>query len=354
MAIPLTGALSASMINVEFGRSATATFSLEDAETGGYGAINTCSINRPNGSAPYAMSEWYGYDHNAVCLNSYYAMGDGGDSASQNMLYSNTKPYGSNVSTTRPDPTATLTISFWIKQEANSTQGYLMGLDDAVSGDRMVVYWGSYEDPNDPGVYISTINFTYNQGGGAFVGSQCNIGDDNNSPISGVSAADQWGNSGNVGSVDTNGYALITIVVDYNSWDTDDYITWYWNDQRMIVPWLNGAYNQSYTYGDSITTPTWTDAVLTIGGLIPTELSSGVQLDGFAIYVSTALSSGNVTTIYNSGAVASVASYRGISTNLLFYNFEDDTPNIGNDTGNTYDMFLDELGNPQRIADPAA
>jgi hypothetical protein len=122
----------------------------------------------------------------------------------------------------------------------------------------------------------------------------------------------------------------------------------------MIVPWLNGAYNQSYTYGDSITTPTWTDAVLTIGGLIPTELSSGVQLDGFAIYVSTALSSGNVTTIYNSGAVASVASYRGISTNLLFYNFEDDTPNIGNDTGNTYDMFLDELGNPQRIADPAA
>jgi hypothetical protein len=93
---------------------------------------------------------------------------------------------------------------------------------------------------------------------------------------------------------------------------------------------------------------------MTIGGFVPSELSSGCQLDGFAIYIQTALSDANVTSIYNSGAVASLATYRGISTALLFYNFESNTPNIGLETGATYSMNLDELNNPTRVADPAA
>ena len=45
--------------------------------------------------------------------------------------------------------------------------------------------------------------------------------------------------------------------------------------------------------------------------------------------------------------------YTGISTNILYYNFELDTPNIGRETGGTYTFNLDELNNPTRVQDPA-
>jgi hypothetical protein len=52
-------------INVELGRSSTAQISLNAAEDGAYGAINTNSPSRPSSSDPASMSEWYSYDHNA-------------------------------------------------------------------------------------------------------------------------------------------------------------------------------------------------------------------------------------------------------------------------------------------------
>ena len=54
-----------SQINTELGRSSTTTISLDAAENGSYGAINTNSTSRPSGTNPASMSEWYGYNHNA-------------------------------------------------------------------------------------------------------------------------------------------------------------------------------------------------------------------------------------------------------------------------------------------------
>jgi hypothetical protein len=55
--------ISLSQINVELGRSATSSISLDGAENGSYGAINTNSPSRPSGSNPASMYEWYEYDH---------------------------------------------------------------------------------------------------------------------------------------------------------------------------------------------------------------------------------------------------------------------------------------------------
>lgn len=66
MTLPTSGPLSFSAINTELGRSSTAQMSLQTAETGGYVAINQASPSKPNGLAPYAVSEWYGYDQNAA------------------------------------------------------------------------------------------------------------------------------------------------------------------------------------------------------------------------------------------------------------------------------------------------
>jgi len=70
MTLPASGSsISMSQINTELGRSSTATISLDTAENGGYGAINTCSSPFPLSANPASMSEWYSYNHSAVCCS---------------------------------------------------------------------------------------------------------------------------------------------------------------------------------------------------------------------------------------------------------------------------------------------
>ena len=64
MALPSSGPISLGDIRTELG-SLLNNFSLEGAENGDYGAINQNSADKPNGIAPYAVSEWYGYNHTA-------------------------------------------------------------------------------------------------------------------------------------------------------------------------------------------------------------------------------------------------------------------------------------------------
>jgi hypothetical protein len=70
MALQSSGPIRMSQINTELNRSSTATISLDTAENGGYGAINTCGSPRPSSSNPATMSEWYGYNHSALCFPS--------------------------------------------------------------------------------------------------------------------------------------------------------------------------------------------------------------------------------------------------------------------------------------------
>jgi hypothetical protein len=67
MPLPSSGTLSMNDIRVELGVPAQAPMSLQAASVGTYGTINVCSVSRPNGSAPYAISEWYGYCHTCSC-----------------------------------------------------------------------------------------------------------------------------------------------------------------------------------------------------------------------------------------------------------------------------------------------
>ena len=69
MTLPASGEVSMSMLNTEFGRTSnTANTSLEDLSDGTVATINTLNLvaNRPDGSAPHAMTEFYSYDHDTV------------------------------------------------------------------------------------------------------------------------------------------------------------------------------------------------------------------------------------------------------------------------------------------------
>lgn len=354
MTLPASGSsISMSQINTELGRSSTATVSLDTAENGGYGAINTCGSPFPLGADPAFMSEWYSYNHSAACGNSAYAMTDGGTSTSQGMLYSDSFSYSSTVSSVKPNPRSSFSISFWLKRATDdSSQGYLYGLSDGGNNDSLIINWVSYEDPNDPGVYANIINMSFFGTNGGYVASALNISDANNEQFSGVTP-DFWGTT-NRGNVDAHGYSLITVIVDFASFSTDNYVTWYWNSNKLEVPWGTQTFPLSSTFGDSITNASWTTAVLYIGGSVPSELSSGCQLDSYVVFLSTALTSGEVNTLYNGGAVALLTDYTNISNDIIYYNFESDSPYLGEDTGGNYGMFLDEFGSPSRVADPAA
>lgn len=82
MTLPNSGnPISFSQIRTELGHSGA--IGLNAAETGTYGAINTNSASRPNGSSPSTMSEWYGYDHAASGGPTIYSHSLGYDSSSK-------------------------------------------------------------------------------------------------------------------------------------------------------------------------------------------------------------------------------------------------------------------------------
>lgn len=345
-------------INTELGRSSTATISLDTAENGGYATINTCSPSYPASGNPAAMSEWYSYNHLAVCSNSLYAMSDG-QTGTYNGLYSNTLSYDTAVSTVKPDPAdGVCTWSFWFKPVTTvEVQGVIYVLH--VDADNIIVIgWENRESIVSPGSYNNYLYFVYSVFDGVntsgYINSFANISDANNTIISGVSDGSPWG-IGNYGNVDTNDYVLITIVVDAAQVGNSNFVKWYWNDVQLDVPYTSPANGISYTAADNLRSPDWNDAVMYIGGTNAGDIPAcWAQLDAFAIYNNTALSSGNITSIYNGGAVNTLGTYQGISTDFLYYNFESDSPNLGVDTAGTYDFFLDEYNSPTRVADPAA
>ena len=65
MTLPASGTISFYDLNIELGRSGTASIGLDNAENGDYGAINKCSSPFPASSNPASINEWYSYNHNA-------------------------------------------------------------------------------------------------------------------------------------------------------------------------------------------------------------------------------------------------------------------------------------------------
>ena len=66
MPTPDSGQISFNDLNAALGKSSSTTISLASASLGYYTSINVNSIDRPDGSAPYSMTEWYGYNENAI------------------------------------------------------------------------------------------------------------------------------------------------------------------------------------------------------------------------------------------------------------------------------------------------
>ena len=126
-----SGSVAATGINMELGRSSNSNLSIDAAENGGYGAINTCSPSYPSGSNPASFSEWRNYNHGFACCNapSISAGNVGSGSVGVSISYSNcssmhfeySSNYGSSWSTNSGGCT-----SFWTQSGLASSTTYLI------------------------------------------------------------------------------------------------------------------------------------------------------------------------------------------------------------------------------------
>ena len=113
MALQSSGQISISDIKTELGTSSSSNLNLKGLETGTFGTINTGSASYPNGSAPYAMSEWYSYDHSASSWSNSYALDyDGVNDYVRGSLSSH--------------PSQEFSISMWVRNDETSKRNMFL------------------------------------------------------------------------------------------------------------------------------------------------------------------------------------------------------------------------------------
>ena len=312
MTLQLSGILEASDINVELGRAATATFSITDAATGVYGVINTCSPYYPNGTVPHAYSEWYGYNHLAVCSYSTHSL----DVSKQNITNFIYGDDWSNLATAFPVfEDGGFTFAFWVLQASPAGAVYLTSLTKIGTAGSIAII-GSGGD-----LTISLV-------GTASASWTAQLNSTGNASKTGIATSELWGNgtsSESIGSVNANNFAHIAISYDGSQTEADC-VKIYWNGQSLDL---------SFT-GDALSNVTWSDQFLTVGGSYPSELSSGCFIDDYEFYYRDTLTEEEITEIYNNGEPQAESSYSFSydNVNLLF----EDEPEMGLDSNSNYNL----------------
>ena len=313
MTLPLSGPLSMSMINTELGRASTSLISLDSASNGAYATINTCSPYYPLGTNPDKISEWYGYNHLAVCTYSEHSL-DVTDQSTQNFIYGDD---WSNFSTTYPSFGDGFSIAYWVQMAAKDNPIYhITGLyKAAVTGNILIYATGDTLSIQIEGSSTSSIwSATLNDGG-------------TNSTITGIPSGKEWGAGPTqfTGSTNDNNFSHLAFVYDGTQSPGTDQVRFYWNGQALDI---------SYA-GDVVGNVTWSTQNLTVGGSVPSELASGMYIDDYTFYYRNNLPDGEIGEIYNGGAPQDPANYSFSYDNIL-YLFEDEG-NLGLDTNAFYD-----------------
>jgi hypothetical protein len=141
MAIPSSGTISLAGIRAElatntYNANATVTASLEDCSDGTVATLNTgnASGDRPNGSAPHAMSEFYAYDHDVSSFTDNISF----DFDGANDYLEGSGNLSSAISV------ITGSISTWIKIDSMSANGLIWSINtEEGSTDQIFLLWNN-------------------------------------------------------------------------------------------------------------------------------------------------------------------------------------------------------------------
>ena len=306
MALQSSGQIKMSELNTEFGLLAERQLGLKDASDGTAATINTAnaSTDRPDGTAPHAISEFYGYDHSAssVTDSDYYWLGDGVNDTLRFTNHSSTL-FGSNDD---------FSYSGWFRVDETSNQMQWLGSFSEASPSGANQIFIQY----NPTSARMQLRFRYG-GGGNFHQRFWSISSTNNYNVTGVNSNGWY--STNRGNVNSEGFVHLVFTRD-NSDTTSSGMNLYWNgtklpesiqfDSRSLT-----TFNiQSAAVGDSVgSSPN--NASVFKGGI-----------DQVSVYSKT-LTQSEITALYNSGTPMT-CSDAGVTTNLLAeYRLENNATN---------------------------
>lgn len=327
MAVPGSGALSLAGIGDEVksnAYNASATGSVTLATLATETDINENSSEGPDAEVPHAMSEWYGYDHdaapaftdsNAVAKSITTGVG-------QAIVISSTSTY----SLTQSDA---YTVGFWIKAGWDNnlnTNIHFFATNDGSSTARN-----------------QQIRIFYNESNNRL---EFRIGHDTNNRsvnfwplhshlsatgLPGSSASQYW-SSTNRGNVNGNDYTHLVITKGTGTTLAASNIAAYWNGTKLG--------NAFYSSGNNFGTVSMSTAArrVTLGSAAHHYEKSGnnneTKYNVLTIF-NKQLSDSEVTTLYGSGSPVSPTVASGIGNLVGYYNFESDgsdTSGNGNET----------------------
>ena len=304
MALPSSGQISFSDIATELLGDPNAEISIATAVEGGYGEINTDSASLPDVGEPHAISEWYGYDHDAssVTDSDYYWLGDGVNDTLRFTNHSSTL-FGSNDD---------FSYSGWFRIDETSNQTQLLGTFAEASPTGSNMIFVQYNKNSN------RMQLRFRKGGGGnFHQRFWSISSANNTSITGVNSNGWY--STNRGNVNSEGFVHLVFTRD-NSNTASSGMNLYWNgtklpesiqfDSRSLA-----TFNiQSVAIGDSVSSSP-NNANVFKGGI-----------DQVSVYTKN-LTQSEVTALYNSGTPMT-CSDAGVTTNLLAeYRLENNTTN---------------------------
>ena len=329
MAVPGSGAISLAGIATEvksnaYNASATVTTSLASLAT--ETEINENSAEQPDDEVPHAMSEWYGYDHDAAP-----AFTDNNAVAKSLTTGSGQAIFIASTTTYSFTQSSAFSVGMWIKA----------GWDNTLNTN---LQFFATVDASSTSVHDEQIRIFYNEANNRLefrIGSASNARSFNFWPLhshlsaTGLpgSSASQYWSSSNRGTVNANDYTHLVITKGTGTTLAASNIAAYWSGNKLG--------NAFFSSGNNSGSPNMStgNRRVTLGSAAHHYQKSGnnneTKYNVLTIY-NKQLSDSEVTTLYNSGVPASPTVAGGIGNLVGYYNFESD----GSDTsGNSSPTF---------------
>ncbi len=287
MAVPSSGTLSLAGIRAEiatntYNASATTTSSLEDCSDGTVGTINTANSasDRPDGSAPHAMSEFYAYDHDLTSFTDNISFDfDGANDYLTRDSIGSLEAKGS--------------VSAWVKLDSMSANGFIFQLKaESGTNDQIILLWN-----NAAGVIRGNVKF----------GGTTNVVD-----------------SGSGLENDGNWHHVVF------TWESGSKTS----ANNITRLYIDGSETDNDAIGNS-----WADASapseLAIGrNSIQSNAYFNGHINDVAIF-NDVLSSSEVSTIYNSGSPKDESSHSGLVAYYTMEAYSDEDTTLADDSGNS-------------------
>ena len=335
MAVPSSGAISmaglaAEKLNNDYeDADFDDTISLTDLVLGGddngsheeWPATNSNSASKPNTSAPHAMSEWYGYDHDAAAA------------------FANAKAVSKTLSTGTANSinfvdtddtfnftgSSAFTISFWVKagwsSALNTNIHMLIGqkqnasyqLSDMIkimyneSNNRLRLQWGNKTTSSDAWYKLGEYLFHANSGQYAAGYAAAGLG------------SSFWSAS-NRGYVNGDNYTMITFTK--STTNAASAIKLYWNANAAGAPPIQTSSGSGSPAMSTTNNRTWSLGSNGVSqGEVKTGNSSATVYNDLTIW-NKELSASEVTELYNSGTVMNAESHSAQSNLVGYWKWE--------------------------------